>query len=111
MSRSHLVRPTRPPASDRKSTRLNSSHTIISYAVFCLKKQTSARRERRTPPWNRPAHTPTAAVRPHRGTSPRRQPPALGSTFRCSFLCSFFFLKNGPPPKIPPFPLPAAFPT
>src|SRR3954466_640344 len=24
--------------SDRKSTRLNSSHTIISYAVFCLKK-------------------------------------------------------------------------
>src|SRR3954463_16835481 len=23
---------------DRKSTRLNSSHTIISYAVFCLKK-------------------------------------------------------------------------
>src|SRR5438034_5354875 len=30
---------------DRKSTRLNSSHTVISYAVFCLKKkkkQTSA---------------------------------------------------------------------
>src|SRR3954462_14897563 len=25
--------------SDRKSTRLNSSHTIISYAVFCLKKK------------------------------------------------------------------------
>src|SRR5574344_2169536 len=33
-----------PPAflfrSDRKSTRLNSSHQIISYAVFCLKKKT-----------------------------------------------------------------------
>src|SRR5260221_511506 len=37
---------TRPPAvysriakaRDRKSTRLNSSHTVISYAVFCLKK-------------------------------------------------------------------------
>src|SRR5438552_13811228 len=30
-----------PPAgpSDRKSTRLNSSHQIISYAVFCLKKK------------------------------------------------------------------------
>src|SRR5207244_6354104 len=27
---------------DRKSTRLNSSHQIISYAVFCLKKKTSA---------------------------------------------------------------------
>src|SRR5438034_6442816 len=25
---------------DRKSTRLNSSHTVISYAVFCLKKKT-----------------------------------------------------------------------
>src|SRR5260221_13096974 len=33
----------RPPPSgarrDRKSTRLNSSHTVISYAVFCLKKK------------------------------------------------------------------------
>src|SRR3712207_7834528 len=27
---------------DRKSTRLNSSHANISYAVFCLKKKTSA---------------------------------------------------------------------
>src|SRR5256885_7725230 len=26
-------------AEDRKSTRLNSSHLVISYAVFCLKKQ------------------------------------------------------------------------
>src|SRR5260221_7730955 len=37
-------RPWRSPAqspgwSDRKSTRLNSSHTVISYAVFCLKKK------------------------------------------------------------------------
>src|SRR3712207_7635684 len=32
--------PTRPPSSDRKSTRLNSSHANISYAVFCLKKKT-----------------------------------------------------------------------
>src|SRR5271167_2537597 len=27
-----------PPQQDRKSTRLNSSHVSISYAVFCLKK-------------------------------------------------------------------------
>src|SRR5256885_8585621 len=27
---------------DRKSTRLNSSHLVISYAVFCLKKKTQA---------------------------------------------------------------------
>src|SRR6266498_1024371 len=32
-----------PEALDRKSTRLNSSHVRISYAVFCLKKKTSAR--------------------------------------------------------------------
>src|SRR5258708_12940521 len=43
----HLNRcPSAPPAGqhvvdhvDRKSTRLNSSHQIISYAVFCLKKK------------------------------------------------------------------------
>src|SRR5438067_10881064 len=28
-----------PPDGDRKSTRLNSSHVSISYAVFCLKKK------------------------------------------------------------------------
>src|SRR5256885_11861718 len=30
------------PTIDRKSTRLNSSHLVISYAVFCLKKKKSA---------------------------------------------------------------------
>src|SRR2546426_5484387 len=29
----------RPEQRDRKSTRLNSSHLVISYAVFCLKKK------------------------------------------------------------------------
>src|SRR5438445_3230726 len=29
----------KPPKRDRKSTRLNSSHANISYAVFCLKKK------------------------------------------------------------------------
>src|SRR5256885_8455605 len=32
----------RADARDRKSTRLNSSHLVISYAVFCLKKKKSA---------------------------------------------------------------------
>src|SRR2546426_5713199 len=32
--------PIRPDIIDRKSTRLNSSHLVISYAVFCLKKKT-----------------------------------------------------------------------
>src|SRR2546426_5140637 len=31
--------PGRPSGGDRKSTRLNSSHLVISYAVFCLKKK------------------------------------------------------------------------
>src|SRR5688500_19346517 len=50
------IGPSRPPAEkivmalacfsgglDRKSTRLNSSHLVISYAVFCLKKKTLIR--------------------------------------------------------------------
>src|SRR5438034_5305214 len=32
-------------AGDRKSTRLNSSHTVISYAVFCLKKKKNKKRK------------------------------------------------------------------
>src|SRR5688572_31845996 len=34
-----LLLPSAISASDRKSTRLNSSHSQISYAVFCLKKK------------------------------------------------------------------------
>src|SRR5688500_19770187 len=34
------------PAIDRKSTRLNSSHLVISYAVFCLKKKKKHRKIR-----------------------------------------------------------------
>src|SRR2546426_8585597 len=33
----------RPTLQDRKSTRLNSSHLVISYAVFCLKKKKTKR--------------------------------------------------------------------
>src|SRR3712207_8146548 len=35
----HRVRQPQAPQADRKSTRLNSSHANISYAVFCLKKK------------------------------------------------------------------------
>src|SRR5256885_5055761 len=38
---------------DRKSTRLNSSHLVISYAVFCLKKKNSSAHH---PPSPRPRH-------------------------------------------------------
>src|SRR6202163_5076894 len=44
---------------DRKSTRLNSSHQAISYAVFCLKKKSAQQGERRSmlgggQAWSRP---------------------------------------------------------
>src|SRR2546430_6078908 len=38
-SRYYVRGPKSPPEIDRKSTRLNSSHSQISYAVFCLKKK------------------------------------------------------------------------
>ena len=34
-------------AADRKSTRLNSSHQIISYAVFCLKKKKKTKKKKK----------------------------------------------------------------
>src|SRR3712207_8503524 len=37
--RAHKGSGSRAPSQDRKSTRLNSSHANISYAVFCLKKK------------------------------------------------------------------------
>src|SRR5256885_8168943 len=40
-------RPGDDPRGDRKSTRLNSSHLVISYAVFCLKKKKTSPHTRR----------------------------------------------------------------
>src|SRR2546426_9266304 len=54
--------PTEPgtPGVDRKSTRLNSSHLVISYAVFCLKKK---KRNNRQPPQTEPGRL--TLTRPH----------------------------------------------
>src|SRR5947208_11338585 len=57
------LRPAKRPA-DRKSTRLNSSHQIISYAVFCLKKKKYTQHQDIRPP--RPGR--------HRGERSRRTP-------------------------------------
>src|SRR5688572_31640588 len=38
----------RAPEEDRKSTRLNSSHSQISYAVFCLKKKKKKKKQKKT---------------------------------------------------------------
>src|SRR5436189_120856 len=53
---------TMSPARDRKSTRLNSSHRCISYAVFCLKKKTVAEVDR---PLVRHAEGPAAHALEH----------------------------------------------
>src|SRR2546430_10072468 len=45
VSAAYLAQVTSAPR-DRKSTRLNSSHSQISYAVFCLKKKTNEDRDR-----------------------------------------------------------------
>src|SRR5947207_8897490 len=46
MSHPPEVEPPAPYApQDRKSTRLNSSHTVTSYAVICLKKKTQSRHD------------------------------------------------------------------
>src|SRR2546426_3519377 len=39
---------TMPNRRDRKSTRLNSSHLVISYAVFCLKKKKKKKANKQT---------------------------------------------------------------
>src|SRR3712207_7970981 len=41
----HQTAPPKLPREDRKSTRLNSSHANISYAVFCLKKKNLVHRQ------------------------------------------------------------------
>src|SRR5438309_7093750 len=46
----HLGRVRRDALEDRKSTRLNSSHSSISYAVFCLKKKKTIRQARQSSP-------------------------------------------------------------
>src|SRR6202022_2146987 len=48
-SRGPRVRENQRAKRDRKSTRLNSSHANISYAVFCLKKKFTGARERIEP--------------------------------------------------------------
>src|SRR4051795_4710449 len=95
---------------DRKSTRLNSSHTLISYAVFCLKKKNQTGRDgnslmfgslRHPRRWSHdPLCCPLASVWPSRhAVSPFFLPP--------SFL---FFFNDTAPTEISPLPLHDALP-
>src|SRR5438105_12837078 len=57
-SRGRAARSRAAFGSDRKSTRLNSSHEWISYAVFCLKKKKTRKRpSTRRPPTQQPRST------------------------------------------------------
>src|SRR3954449_5207354 len=95
---------------DRKSTRLNSSHTLISYAVFCLKKK---------------KHNTTGAARDLSVSHPAARVAVVGSLFTttstasthfwplgitciCCFLL-FFFLMIRRPPRSTLFPYTTLF--
>src|SRR6202521_4332020 len=94
---------------DRKSTRLNSSHLRISYAVFCLKKKKNTS-ELQSPQnlvcrlllEKKTSHSHLLSLLRLTRCTPRC------SLFSCSMLF-FFFLKNGAPPKTPLFPPHAVF--
>src|SRR5256886_5942941 len=71
---------------DRKSTRLNSSHSQISYAVFCLKKKKS-----RPLVLDQPLDHPLTATATHNPTLSTK-PQSLTRHQRISTVLSFFVL-------------------
>src|SRR3989337_926926 len=95
---------------DRKSTRLNSSHGSISYAVFCLKKKTIRHTNHRS------LHTQSRVLSlVQRGVASclyafyaRTNPPCLPPCLPLFSLC-FFFLMIRRPPSSPLFPYPTLF--
>src|ERR1039457_6858787 len=94
------------PWLDRKSTRLNSSHLVISHAVFCLKKKTAPGRRALLAP--APRHPATRGGGMHAGAA---DGVAAGAWCRRRFwrgrcLLLFFFLSPAPPPPPPPPPPP-----
>src|SRR3990170_895546 len=93
---------------DRKSTRLNSSHQIISYAVFCLKKK-KKHPDRRRPP--RGPHPPGRGTLGRlRGRGPRRLRAQYGADHLVVGFFFFFFFNDTAPPEIYPLSLHDALP-
>src|ERR1035437_8988195 len=85
---------------DRKSTRLNSSHANISYAVFCLKKKNSL--NNRLPPALIKPYPWVGAQSPHRRFALKHR---LSSPVPAGRLDPYpwVFLKGSPPHKKIPF--------
>src|ERR1035441_5483364 len=76
-----------PQKADRKSTRLNSSHLGMSYAVFCLKKNISTHVARVAA-----RHRGLLGCQPVQVVSHGHRRSATFHTFRC-----FFFTQRAPP--------------
>src|SRR3954465_2671926 len=85
---------------DRKSTRLNSSHTIISYAVFCLKKKDPLD----------PRAWRHALARNHAVSVQHARRALQGDAGNQLRLFLFFFFNDPAPAEIYPLSLPAALP-
>src|ERR1035438_624412 len=98
-------------ASDRKSTRLNSSHLGISYAVFCLKKKN---KKKTTKDMLFDGGYLGLLICDNAPQSAAHAGPVCRTAICDSFFCGsffFFFLKQAAPPEFPPLPPPAPFPT
>src|ERR1039457_6093949 len=96
---------TRSCSADRKSTRLNSSHLVISYAVFCLKKNyTTARKQANIPPRTLTGDHVTQPRNCLR-CLPARLPEHSEPPRRSSVLVFLFFISRGAPPNSSFFPL------
>src|SRR5256885_2312194 len=85
---------------DRKSTRLNSSHLVISYAVFCLKKKKNTSDQL------------VCKLQPRSASSQfsRLISTSLFVELLLSLFFFFFFLNDPAPPEIYPLPLHDALP-
>src|ERR1039457_987673 len=100
----------RPSDTDRKSTRLNSSHLVISYAVFCLKKTSSAHTVPQPPTASSSmcplgARTREAPARP----ADIRLYDIPASAPETRYRISFFFLMIRRPPRSTLFPYTTLF--
>src|SRR3954467_12531874 len=96
--------------SDRKSTRLNSSHTIISYAVFCLKKKKINSERRGCPGGFRGGRAWRVSRLCWRPRASLFVTGRLDNRQCSSFILVFFFFNDPAPPEIYPLSLPDALP-
>src|ERR1039458_10369806 len=106
----HSNLPVPNPPADRKSTRLNSSHLGISYAVFCLKKKTMSRFFMSWPVDNSGVADRKRTRLPSRIVWLSEPVPTVksGVSRNCSFLL-FFFLMIRRPPRSTLFPYTTLF--